>query len=281
MSAAPSSGELEALVRLLDDETPAVRGRVAERLALCGGDLSEWLASRPRPLDNKEREILAEMLSPARRAALKRDWLVPTGGSKALSEDWDRFEALLRVLSDFLHDGVTLRQPVSDALDLLAEEAAEEGVASEESLRKFLFDGDRFHGNRSDYYDPRNADLAWCLAEGMSNPLGLSLIYILTARRLNLEVEGVNFPGHFLCRYHEDGHAVVVDCFDHGRRHLQALLLEQDSDLTNVQRARLRQPADPGSILIRILNNLAAALEYADREEDAELVKRLLAMLVT
>jgi len=280
MSAAPSSGELEALIRLLDDETPAVRGRVSERLALCGGDLSEWLASRPATLGEKELAILGEMLSPARRAALSRDWLVPTGGAKALSEDWDRFEALLRLLSDFLHDGVTLRQPVSDALDLLAEEAAEHGVASEDGLRKFLFEGGRFQGNRSDYYDPRNADLAWCVAEGRSNPLGLSLIYILTARRMGLEVEGINFPGHFLCRYHEDGYAVIVDCFDQGRRHLQALLLEPDSDLTQLQRSRLRQPADPGGILIRLLNNLDASLEQSGREEDAELIKLLLTTVI-
>lgn len=224
--------------------------------------------------------ILAEMLRPARRAALSRDWLVPIGGAKALSEDWDRFEALLRLLSDFLHDGVTLRQPLSDALDLLAEEAAEEGVATEDGLRRFLFEGGRFQGNRSAYYDPCNADLAWCIAEGMSNPLGLSLIYILTGRRLGLEVEGINFPGHFLCRYYEDGHGVVVDCFDQGRRHLQALLLEPDSDLTQLQRSRLRAPADPGSILIRLLNNLDASLEQSGRQEDAELIKLLLTTVI-
>jgi hypothetical protein len=46
----PAPEELDALLRLLDDETPAVRERVAERFALCGGDLSEWLATQPRPL---------------------------------------------------------------------------------------------------------------------------------------------------------------------------------------------------------------------------------------
>src|SRR5690606_3538983 len=126
---------------------------------------------------------------------LEREWVAPTGGAQALAEDWDSFEALLRSLSDFLHDGVTLRQPLSDALDLLAEEAAESGVLTEEDLRAFLFGSNRFQGNRSDYYDPRNSDLAWCVAEGRSNPLGLCLIFILTARRMELDVEGVNFPG--------------------------------------------------------------------------------------
>jgi len=275
MSVAPSSEELDALVRLLDDDTPAVRSRVAERLELAGGDLSEWLASRPQQLSLRERAILSKLLGAARRAQLAREWVVPTDGARGLREDWETFEALLRALSDFMHDGVTLRQPLSDALDLLAEEAAEAGVASEEELRKFLFESERLKGNRSSYYDPRNTDLAWCITEGTSNPLGLCLIYILTARRLNLEVEGVNFPGHFLCRYHQEGYPLIVDCFDHGRRHLQSLLLESGSDLDASQRAYLRQTADPGTILVRMLNNLIPALEEAGRKQDSALIKRL------
>jgi regulator of sirC expression with transglutaminase-like and TPR domain len=276
MPAAPAPGELDALLRLLDDDTPEVRSRVAERFAQCdSGDLSEWLATRPNPLTDQEQSILAELLCPARRNALEKDWLVPTGGAAALAEDWDSFEALLRALSDFLHDGVTLRQPLSDALDLLAEEAAEGGVSNEEELRVFFFGEERFKGNRSDYYDPRNSDLAWSIAEGKSNPLGLCLIFILVARRLELDVEGVNFPGHFLCRYHEDGFPIIVDCFDRGRRHLQSALLSKDSELDQTQRRLLRQTADPGTILVRMLNNLVPALEHAGRKKDAELITKL------
>jgi hypothetical protein len=123
-AAPPEPEELDALLRLLDDETPSVREQVAQRLALCGGDISEWLATQPRILSREEKSLLTEMLSPGRREALAREWIAPTGGAAALSEDWDSVESLLRVLSDFLHDGIALRQPLADALDLLAEEAA-------------------------------------------------------------------------------------------------------------------------------------------------------------
>lgn len=275
-AAPPPPEELDALVRLLDDETPEVRERVAERLGRYG-DLSEWLASRPQELSRGEKSLLSEMLRAGRRETLVREWIMPTGGASALREDWDSFEALLRVLSDFLHDGVTLRQPLSDALDLLAEEAAEQGVLSERELSNFLFEGDdsRLQGNRSDYYDPRNSDLAWCAAEGRSNPIGLCLIFILTARRLEMDVEGVNFPGHFLARIHEDGYPLIVDCFDHGRLHLQATLIETGSELSRQQRASLRESAGPGVILSRLLNNLVAAFEHAGRREDADLIASL------
>ncbi len=274
----PTPEELEALLRLLDDETPEVRTGVAERLALCGGDISEWLASRDRQLGAAEKSMLAEMLSPPRRAALERDWLVPTGGAAALREDWELFEAMLRVISDFLHDGITIRQPLSDALDLLAEEADEAGAATANDLRAFLFEGGRFIGNRRRHDDPRNSDLAWSIASGRSNPLGLCLIYILVARRLDIVVEGINFPGHFLCRIQEDGYPVIVDCFDHGRLHPLSTLLE-NPDLGREERSILRQTADPGMMLLRLLNNLVSALKAAGRTDDAGLMARLRATL--
>lgn len=277
-AAPPEPEELDALLRLLDDETPEVRRRVAERLAQCGGDISEWLASQPRSLGKRERALLSELLSPPRRAILEREWLMPTGGAAALREDWDAFEAMLRIISDFLHDGITIRQPLSDALDLLAEEAQESGAASARELRSFLFRSGRLAGNRGEYEDPRNSDLAWSIAEGKSNPLGLSVIFILVARRMDLEVEAVNFPGHFLCRIYEDGYPVIVDCFDEGRLHLQSTLLE-NPELDHAERSMLRQSADPGAILLRLLNNLVASLEKAERMADARLIRKLRATL--
>ncbi len=275
----PGTEELDALLRLLDDETPEVRIRVAERFALCHGDLSEWLASRPTAISRNEKSLLSKMLEPARRASLARDWLAPTGGAAALQEDWESFEALLRTLSDFLHDGITLRQPLSDALDLLAEEAAEADVTSAKELREFLFAGNRLVANAENYNDPRNSDLAWVIAEGRSNPLGLSLVFLLTGRRMGFDVEGVNFPGHFLCRIFEDGYPLVIDCYDHGRIHLQSTLLESP-ELSRSQRQTLRQTAGPGSILHRLLNNLHGGLEEQARDEDALLVLELQATLM-
>jgi hypothetical protein len=276
--APPAPDELAALLRLLDDETPEVRARVAQRLALCGGDLSEFLSTHPRALSASEREVLTELLRPARRAALERDWLAPTGGVAALREDWEEFEGLLRVISDFLHDGISIRQPLSDALDLLAEEADEAGVCSANDLRAFLFEEGRLAGNETEYEDPRNSDLAWAIAEGRSNPLGLVVIFLLVARRLDLVVEPVNFPGHFLSRIYEDGYPIIIDCFDHGRMHLQSTLLE-DPEIGRAEREVLRQSADPGTVLVRLLNNLVQALEGEHRKEDARMARKLRASL--
>ena len=278
-AAPPAPDELDALLRLLDDETPAVRERVSARLALCGGDISEWLAAHPRVLSKQEKKLLTEMLSPPRREALTREWIAPSGGGAALQEDWESFEALLRNLSDYLHDGISLRQPLSDALDLIAEEAGESGVSTGIELRKFLFKEGRFTANEDGYHDPRNSDLAWSIAEGRSNPIGLCLIFMLVGRRLGLEIEGVSYPGHFMCRIFEDGYPIIIDCFDGGQLHLQSTLLESPQ-LNSNQRKLLRQTCDLGSILKRLLNNLQDSFEKLDRHEDAHLVARLQGTLV-
>jgi hypothetical protein len=269
----PAAAELGALLRLLDDETPAVRERISARLAETAGDLSEALAEIGWSGSAYEQELLAEMLHPARRATLGREWCVPSGG---LGDDWDTLEHLLRLLSDFLHNGVTLRQSLPDAMDLLAEEAEDQGGAlSEDHLRRYLFESGRFRGNREAYYDPRNSDLAFVASEGVSNPIGLCLIYMLVGRRLDLDIAGVNFPGHFLCRIPGDNGPLIVDCFDGGRIHELGELHEHHPELGPEQRAALRGQASADLVLQRVLLNLASSFAGLNRDEDARLIAEL------
>ncbi|MEP2774744.1 MAG: transglutaminase-like domain-containing protein [Luteolibacter sp.] len=271
----PDTKEIAALLRLLDDETPEVRSVVSGRFAEVGGDISEILPGMVQDLDEPERRLLADMLQPSRRHTLREEWLTPRFGSASLGDDWELFESHLRLLSDFLHDGVSLRQPLSDALDLLADEAREDGVLTEDDLRIFLFQRKRLRGNGGNYYDPRNSDLAWCVSESMSNPIGLGVIFMLVGQRLDMEIEGICFPGHFLCRIHDDGNPIVVDCFDKGRAHSQDVLTDPTNELSPEQRHSLSRSSDLGMILIRILNNLVDSFVRLGRSEDALLVTEM------
>jgi len=213
----PTSEELVALLRLLDDDTPEVRDQVAQRLALCGGDLSDWLATVPRQLSRKEKSVLSRLLGAARRETLEREWSVPGGGAAALTEDWESLESMLRMISDFLHDGITMRQSLSDALDLLVEEAWEHPVVSACELGNFLFGNERLIADDDAEADPQNFDLAWVLAEGRSHSLGLCMIFLFVGQRMDFDVEIVDYPGRFLCRIHEEGHPVIIDCVAGGQ----------------------------------------------------------------
>jgi len=275
-----SVAQFESLLRLLDDDTPAVRDMVSEKLREYGGDVSEVLAECSHPLTDSEIGLLSDVLKPCRRDALLVDWEVPFHGWRAMDDDWDRLEACLRQISDFLHDGVSLRPPLSDHLDLLAEEAQQAcDEAGIDGLRIYLFESGRFKGNHEHYHDPRNSDLAWAIESGKSNPIGLATIFILIAQRLGLEVEGVNFPGHFLCRVEHGGQPLLVDCFNSGRMHdLNDILSRREEIDDNIARA-LSTSATPGEILIRILRNLEVSLQRHDENEDAALIHRLIESL--
>ena len=270
---------LDVLIRLLDDETPEVRRSVVEALRSYRGDVSERMGEIGRDLSGGERKLLSVLLAPGRRDRMRADWNVPSGGWKALGNDWDRVESLLVMISDFLHDGVTLRLPVTDALDLLAEEyEIAGGVECPAALGRWLFADGRFSGNEEHFHAPENSDLAWVLTTGQSNPIGLSLVFILVARRLGIEVEGCAFPSRFLCRIQIDGRVRILDCYDEARSYdLEGLLAR--GHIRGQARRALTIPAPPGAILVRLVRNLHHALVMDGREEDADLAEELLTSL--
>jgi regulator of sirC expression with transglutaminase-like and TPR domain len=104
-------------------------------------------------------------------------------------------------------------------LDEMGEEARARivrgGGAKVEALNRYLFDEQRFEGNESDYYDPRNSMLHRVLERRKGIPITLSIIYIEVGRRAGLQAEGVGLPGHFVVRASEgDGRSVLVDPFN-------------------------------------------------------------------
>jgi regulator of sirC expression with transglutaminase-like and TPR domain len=89
------------------------------------------------------------------------------------------------------------------------------------ALNDYLFGELHFVGNELHYDDPRNSFLNEVLDRRTGIPITLALLYMETARRAGLHVEGINFPGHFLLRcparrglqYSED---LIIDAFHGG-----------------------------------------------------------------
>lgn len=103
-------------------------------------------------------------------------------------------------------------------LDLLAEAARPsltglvEGTARGAALVQYLVDEQGFRGNTDAYDDPRNSFLNEVLTRRLGIPISLSVVAMEVARRLNVPLRGVSFPGHFLLR--ADGkHSVLIDPF--------------------------------------------------------------------
>jgi regulator of sirC expression with transglutaminase-like and TPR domain len=132
------------------------------------------------------------------------------------------------------------------------------------ALNDYLFKELRFVGNEVQYEDPRNSFLNEVLDRRTGIPITLALLYIEVARRAGLQVEGVNFPGHFLVRcrarsglpYSED---LIIDAF-HGGALLsedacRELLRRHGADEETFAPELLGRATKP-QILVRMLLNL-------------------------
>lgn len=275
----PKTQDIPYLIQLLDDEQGEVQAQVTEALLSFGGDISEHIASLGIDLSPEDRRKVSSLLHPKRREQLREEWQVPANKLSSTHDDWENFEAMLRIISDYLHDGISLRPSLSDELDMLADDIREAlPDPSTDDVRHYLFVKDRLTGNKTDYYAPENCDLAHTLESGTGNPIGLAVVYMLVCQRLGLHVDPCNFPSHFLAKTVIDGQECLVDCF-HGGRLIDLAELESESSLSREAIEAVRFPASPGTVLRRILVNLAHAWSRKKQSEDEVLALELAASL--
>lgn len=104
--------------------------------------------------------------------------------------DIERVITLLDLLAASLRDRLPTRRDPRTMTDALA---------------GFLADELGFRGNDDEYDDPRNSFINDILERHLGIPIGLALIYLEVARRLDFPLVGVGFPGHFLVKYPADG----------------------------------------------------------------------------
>jgi len=139
------------------------------------------------------------------------------------------------------------------------------------AINRHLFDELGYSGNHDEYYDPRNSYLNEVFDRRLGNPISLALVQMEVARRLDIPLDGISFPGHFLVRLPVDDGILVMDPFNGGRPLAVEELRERarphlggeapdDSALLQIL-----DPAPHRAILVRVLRNLHGV--YAERDE--------------
>lgn len=267
---------LPHMLKLLDDDEPNTQSALQTAFLNTSGDLSDDIAALGVDLSPKDQSSLEKYLQPARRIRLTEEWRSPANGVAGLDEDWEEFEHLLRLISDYLHNGVSLRPSLSDSLDLWAEEfQAAHKTPTTNKLRIWLFEEQRLVGNKDDYYHPNNSDLAYSMEKGHGNPIGLATIFQLIAQRCNLEVTTSNYPGHFLARITEDGLPVLVDCFNQGRLIPIDKLLAENKEISREAKFAILTDCPLGISLLRMIRNLELSFKKLKRTEDANIFRTI------
>lgn len=147
-------------------------------------------------------------------------------------------------------------------------------------LRDVLAARHGYRGDESTYDDLQNADLTRVIDRRRGLPVALAILYIHTARGLGWQIEGINFPGHFLIRLRVGAQAVLLDPFDQGatrsivdlREKLKALVGEKAE-------LKLEHSAAVGDrdILLRLQNNIKLRLvQEGDLDRAAAVLERML-----
>ena len=205
----------DAYLGLLDDTSPSVRRALLARFTELGPVAATFLQDVARGSNR----VLA------RHAAWFLDEL-------KFSDPIAEFRGFIRSLNYELETGALLlartvapRLNAGDCcsqLDAIATRCRElivEPSSAREKCRvlnRVLFHEWGFHGNVEHYTDPRNSFIDQVLERRTGIPLSLSIVYLLVAERLGLELEPVGLPGHFIVGCFVDDLPFFIDPFDRG-----------------------------------------------------------------
>lgn len=271
----PSESELVALVNLLSDEDPLVYTTVRNRILACGAEAREWM--RPHVLSGdpllrrRSREIVRHF---ARQDADTRfiSFCLEHG------EDFD-LEAGVWLIAQTTYPDINVEayQAILDGYVVELGDRIELGSEGAETLagiNKYLFEELAFKGNETSYYDPQNSYLNRVIDRRTGNPIQLSLLYMLLARRLQLPICGIGLPGHFICRYQSASEEIYIDAFNRGRFMTRNDCVQMLAHLTPPVRDELLAPASPRRILTRICANLHEIYRRLGLREEMVRLKR-------
>ena len=149
-------------------------------------------------------------------------------------------------------------------------------------LHAVLFDEEQFHGDDSDYYDPRNAYLNEVLDRKVGLPILLSIVYLDVAARVGLNAAGVGLPGHYVVKVTFEMNEVFVDPFHDGATLTMAEIAAMISGISGGQ-VRLSSEHlrawTPRQTLARVLGNLQNMWGRAGEARKAQAAAERIALL--
>lgn len=271
----PDRTQLPYLIRLLDDESEIVRENVTRELASYGDSLHEELEKLKISPSPQQMKLLRGLLMQQSKRWLKENWKA----WMLLEEDKERLERALNLLSDFLSDR-TGTNKVSELLDQLTKEYLEASAPRDAlTLATYLFRIRALRGAQEDYLNPHSSDVAYAIEERRGIPISLVCIYILVGNRLGFDIEGINFPGHFLARANHNDQMYVVDCFHGG------LVLDEQALANLIPNAPisidkiLQLQCQSEVIIARVLRNLINAYRHQNDPDSVRFISELLQML--
>ncbi|WP_353152948.1 SirB1 family protein [Herminiimonas fonticola] len=153
-------------------------------------------------------------------------------------------------------------------------------------LNHYFYNELGFSGNVNDYYNPDNSYLHRVISTRRGIPISLAILYMELAQQIDLEVQGISFPGHFLMKLSVQSGQVVLDPFNGSslsreelEERVEPYILQQDFP-DDFQFNTYLDAASPRDILVRMLRNLKLLFMQQEHwQRLLEVQERLLILL--
>ena len=268
----PDPQNLPYLIRLLDDDSEVVRESVLKELSAFGPYLEIELSRSNIKTSDEQRHHMRNLLGEHARRWLQQHWM----SLGTVRGEKERLESAAGLIAEFQY-GPGYPVKLCGLLDKLAlDYRKRESEPSVLSLASFLFKTRGLRGADKDYYNPFHSNLVYVIEEGRGNPLSLSCVYMLVGHRLDLHIDGCNFPGHFLAQARTDDETFVVDCFNGGRFLEKTDIMSINRGATAQLRELLDTPCPANTMIARMLRNLVHAYRQEDKPENVRLFSEML-----
>jgi len=259
----------DAIVRLLRDNDPSTVNLLKEQLVESGIDgaaaLRDLLALDDEAVSAHVRDVLEKIeTDQAQDEMLLCAHLFPEHGD--IEAAW----WLLSLCFEPEAPIAKLRRKLDTWGRRLRPLIVQAGSARErlQALTTFMAEDLGFRGNAEEYYDPKNSLLSNVIETRLGIPISLAMLYVIIGRRANMQIDGINLPGHFIARYER----ILFDPFHQGRilsrPDCEAILARQRLKTESIYFA----PASPRIVLMRMLANLLFIFERAGEKQKRDRV---------
>ena len=259
---------LPFLLDLLDDESEVVRTEVRQALKKLGPVYKTAIAPlwlEMREVQKHQLELIWQEIKHDTFEIYWDQWLEEKDDSLAL----ENALYALAILESRIED-----PDMRTLLDDLAEEFQVMSLQQEVSyLMRFLFRTKGYRSPKKEYYHPRNSNLVQVILQKEGLQISLSCLAILVGRRLGIQINGFNMPGHFMVMADTKEGTRVFDVFNQGVA-LHPKSVEQLSKAMEMPGSALeRLRANTHEIVLRVLRNIIKAHERKGNAESARRYK--------
>lgn len=277
-----NTGEIEALVRLLDDPDQEIFHHVQEKLLSYGNDVIDYLETAwEQSLDTLLQERIENIVHTIQFTNVKQDlnlWFQ--------SGAFDLIQGAL-IINRYQFPDLNEQAIISQIEDIKTEvwtglQYEMSSIEKIKLLNHVFYNQFGFSGNTKNHHDPQNSYLNQVLESKKGNQISLAIIYSTVAQKLDIPVYGVNLPQHFILGYIDESTTdkeydvlFYINAFNKG-----AIFGKHDVDqflrqLNLAPQPGFYKPCSNTEIIRRIIRNLISAYDKLGAVDKATELKEM------